>query len=289
MGTAHYIAPEQASGAEAGPAGDVYSLGIVGYECLAGHRPFRAESAGGRRDDAGPRPAAAAARRPFRRPVRALIDVDAGQGPRAALRRRAASSRSRSRRCAAAARCRSPGSRCRAGPSGRRWRSTRPARPSYPPKPLPGSPSRPDRRCRPPSMSPTSVPPGCPRARPADVAVGPVDDVDAPLVSRSGRLGHDRPAQPHCRHRARNTGSHRSESSTPRPGRGPHASCTEPLRIATRPRTGPRPATGSCSCSARWPTVALGVLRLRDGLGDLIGDDGGAAAASAVAVAAARR
>ncbi len=45
MGTAHYIDPEQASGAEAGPAGDVYSLGIVGYECLAGHRPFRAESA----------------------------------------------------------------------------------------------------------------------------------------------------------------------------------------------------------------------------------------------------
>lgn len=45
MGTAHYIAPEQASGAEAGPSGDVYSLGIVGYECLAGHRPFRAESA----------------------------------------------------------------------------------------------------------------------------------------------------------------------------------------------------------------------------------------------------
>jgi serine/threonine-protein kinase len=45
MGTAHYIAPEQASGGEAGPSGDVYSLGIVGYECLVGHRPFRAESA----------------------------------------------------------------------------------------------------------------------------------------------------------------------------------------------------------------------------------------------------
>ncbi|MHA6779432.1 serine/threonine-protein kinase [Pseudonocardia saturnea] len=45
MGTAHYIAPEQASGSEAGPAGDVYSLGIVGFECLAGHRPFRADSA----------------------------------------------------------------------------------------------------------------------------------------------------------------------------------------------------------------------------------------------------
>jgi eukaryotic-like serine/threonine-protein kinase len=45
MGTAHYIAPEQASRSEAGPSGDVYSLGIVGYECLAGHRPLRAESA----------------------------------------------------------------------------------------------------------------------------------------------------------------------------------------------------------------------------------------------------
>jgi serine/threonine protein kinase len=45
MGTAHYIAPEQASGGEAGPEGDVYSLGIVGYECLAGHRPFRADNA----------------------------------------------------------------------------------------------------------------------------------------------------------------------------------------------------------------------------------------------------
>lgn len=45
MGTAHYIAPEQASGGEAGPEGDVYSLGIVGYECLAGQRPFRAENA----------------------------------------------------------------------------------------------------------------------------------------------------------------------------------------------------------------------------------------------------
>jgi eukaryotic-like serine/threonine-protein kinase len=40
MGTAQYLAPEQALGEQAGPAGDVYSLGIVAYECLAGHRPF---------------------------------------------------------------------------------------------------------------------------------------------------------------------------------------------------------------------------------------------------------
>jgi len=40
MGTAHYIAPEQAKGLEARPASDVYSLAVVGYECLAGRRPF---------------------------------------------------------------------------------------------------------------------------------------------------------------------------------------------------------------------------------------------------------
>ncbi|MDQ3824293.1 MAG: serine/threonine protein kinase, partial [Actinomycetota bacterium] len=45
LGTAHYIAPEQAAGNETGPAGDVYSLAVVGYECLAGHRPFSADNA----------------------------------------------------------------------------------------------------------------------------------------------------------------------------------------------------------------------------------------------------
>ncbi|UVE94078.1 serine/threonine-protein kinase [Dietzia sp. B32] len=44
VGTAQYIAPEQAMGHETSPAGDVYSLGVVGYECLAGRRPFVADS-----------------------------------------------------------------------------------------------------------------------------------------------------------------------------------------------------------------------------------------------------
>ena len=40
MGTAQYLSPEQAKGAMAGPASDVYALGMVAYECLAGRRPF---------------------------------------------------------------------------------------------------------------------------------------------------------------------------------------------------------------------------------------------------------
>lgn len=45
MGTAHYIAPEQATGSDASPSSDVYSLAVCGYECLAGHRPFLSENA----------------------------------------------------------------------------------------------------------------------------------------------------------------------------------------------------------------------------------------------------
>src|SRR5699024_9252903 len=44
VGTAQYISPEQAMGNDTTPAGDVYSLGVVGYECLAGRRPFVADS-----------------------------------------------------------------------------------------------------------------------------------------------------------------------------------------------------------------------------------------------------
>ena len=42
MGTAMYVSPEQATGAPVTDASDTYSLGVVAYECLAGHPPFTA-------------------------------------------------------------------------------------------------------------------------------------------------------------------------------------------------------------------------------------------------------
>jgi eukaryotic-like serine/threonine-protein kinase len=44
MGTPGYLAPERACGAQATPASDLYALGVVAWECLAGTAPFTGSS-----------------------------------------------------------------------------------------------------------------------------------------------------------------------------------------------------------------------------------------------------
>ena len=80
LGTALYMAPEQASGRPVSPATDIYALGAVAYHCLAGHPPFT----GGNpleiavrhlHDDPPPLPADVPA------PVRALVERTLAKDP----------------------------------------------------------------------------------------------------------------------------------------------------------------------------------------------------------------
>jgi len=44
LGTASYLAPEQAAGSPASPQTDIYGLGVVAYQLLSGRLPYKAES-----------------------------------------------------------------------------------------------------------------------------------------------------------------------------------------------------------------------------------------------------
>jgi eukaryotic-like serine/threonine-protein kinase len=44
LGTAAYLAPEQAAGEQAGPPADLYALGVVTYQLLSGRLPYEAQS-----------------------------------------------------------------------------------------------------------------------------------------------------------------------------------------------------------------------------------------------------
>jgi serine/threonine-protein kinase len=44
LGTAAYLAPEQARGEDAGPAADLYALGVVSYQLISGRLPYEATS-----------------------------------------------------------------------------------------------------------------------------------------------------------------------------------------------------------------------------------------------------
>jgi serine/threonine-protein kinase len=85
IGTAQYLSPEQVQGARATPASDVYSWGMVAYECLAGRRAFDGDNPveiASRQTREAPDPLPADVPEPVRRLVeRTLVKDPAGRIP----------------------------------------------------------------------------------------------------------------------------------------------------------------------------------------------------------------
>ncbi|MBQ5762684.1 MAG: serine/threonine protein kinase [Aeriscardovia sp.] len=88
VGTAQYISPEQAKGAKPVAQSDIYSLGIVLYEGLAGHRPFTGPTpvdiAAAQVNDPVP-PLPLEVPKPLQRYVMVMLEKDPACRPRSAL------------------------------------------------------------------------------------------------------------------------------------------------------------------------------------------------------------
>ncbi|MFI6297718.1 serine/threonine-protein kinase [Nonomuraea sp. NPDC050790] len=88
LGTAQYVSPEQAQGTTLTPATDLYSLGVVAYECLAGRPPFQADTQVAialMHLNEPPPPLGADVPRPVRELVMALLSKDPERRPGSAM------------------------------------------------------------------------------------------------------------------------------------------------------------------------------------------------------------
>ena len=180
LGTASYISPEQAMGEQATRLSDVYALGVVAYQCLAGRRPFEGENPleiamRHVRETPPPLPP------DIPPPVRAIVERAMAKDPAARWPTAAAFAAGR------------PARRRRAAPRPRRRGVRRPRRP--PPMP-------PRARVRGAAPSPTPTPTPGRSAR--QVPVGP--RVGAATAGVPRRPGHDAaarlPAGARCRRRS---------------------------------------------------------------------------------------
>ena len=90
LGTAAYLSPEQARGEPAGPASDIYALGVVSYQLMAGRLPYEAASLTdlARLQEGGPPPRLQDEARDVPPALAAAVAPRAGARPGAPLQRR---------------------------------------------------------------------------------------------------------------------------------------------------------------------------------------------------------
>ena len=90
LGTAAYLSPEQARGEPAGPPSDLYALGVVSYQLMAGKLPYEAASLTdlARLQEAGPPPRLDEVNRDVPPALAAAVARALARDPRAATRTR---------------------------------------------------------------------------------------------------------------------------------------------------------------------------------------------------------
>ncbi|MEU4566052.1 protein kinase [Micromonospora sp. NPDC023956] len=189
LGTASYISPEQAAGAVATPASDVYALGVVAYQCLAGRRPFEGDNPleiAMRHVRETPRPLPA----DIPPTVRALVDRAMAKDPAARWASAAALAGAARQVKAALAHQNRPGGRARPVSVAPSSPATPPARAQVPPpqRQQPRPPVGPPPQARPPTVSrpvasvPVSPPRNAPPMAHRPVAPQPVNQSRPPMA-----------------------------------------------------------------------------------------------------------